>query len=262
MKKLFGIGSMLLVLSIVGSTAFGALVTIGNSRPVAFGVSSDAAGGLQAQFNAKGIPVNTLTQQLPYDYFVPNYLDPTAEFKLMFEFAGNNSSNVLGIYSLSSAYDFVAGTGSLDKIVVFPGAAGNFGFTTDPWKSEVSFNTDTTVTVEIKKNTVVQSNVTYSGFSGNAFGFYLEGPGGTFYSDDAMNDNANPQFLAFLDGSNVTPGWIFAFEDLPYPSSDKDFQDLAFHGQSLNPVPEPGTMMLLGSGLVGLAGWGRKKFRK
>jgi len=47
-----------------------------------------------------------------------------------------------------------------------------------------------------------------------------------------------------VDGSDITSAWF------------------ASTGTNETPVPEPGTMMLLGSGLVGLAAWGRKKFRK
>lgn len=34
------------------------------------------------------------------------------------------------------------------------------------------------------------------------------------------------------------------------------------YSHDLTAVPEPGTMLLLGSGLIGMAAWGRKRFRK
>jgi len=42
----------------------------------------------------------------------------------------------------------------------------------------------------------------------------------------------------------------------------QDFNNTADGDSGPVPVPEPTTMLLLGSGLIGLAGYGRKKFFK
>jgi len=55
--------------------------------------------------------------------------------------------------------------------------------------------------------------------------------------------------------------YIVGFEDLNLPGGDIDYQDFVLRAK-VSPVPEPTTMLLLGTGLIGLAGWGRKKFKR
>lgn len=45
-------------------------------------------------------------------------------------------------------------------------------------------------------------------------------------------------------------------------AGDGNTAPIGGNGGNPSPVPEPATLILLGTGLVGLAGFGRKKFKK
>jgi hypothetical protein len=84
--------------------------------------------------------------------------------------------------------------------------------------------------------------VNHTGVNPNQFGFYLQGPGGLFYSQDWRNGGL-AQILTYL-GTGVNSGdkWV-CFEDLPYLANDcsTDFEDAVLVVQSLNPVKANGT---------------------
>jgi hypothetical protein len=93
----------------------------------------------------------------------------------------------------------------------------------------------------------------------------LTGPPGhpTLYTSDPALNPDHPvgvdHMVTFMATAGAYEGqFLIGVEDLPQ-GGDKDFNDALFLAAGVAPVPEPGTLVLLGGGLASLLAYARRK---
>lgn len=168
------------------------------------------------------------------------------DLSLLLERANFAEQNILGIYGFSTSGPSIT-VG--DRLEIFRG--GNSPVTV----TDLAFNQTT--------GTVTNTSTGQTAMVGSTFGFYITTPENfTFYTHQSLNPDGMDHFKIFdTRGSATGASFVIGAEDL-FGLGDADFDDMvAGVSGAAAPVPEPGTMVLLGTALLGLACYGRWRMR-
>ncbi|MBV5338836.1 MAG: DUF4114 domain-containing protein [Deltaproteobacteria bacterium] len=130
-----------------------------------------------------------------------------------------------------------------------------------------SDGSDTSLEFDLLAGTVKNSITGVTASIGKNFGFYLTTQEGyTFYTHTSLNADNKDHFRVYDTSAHTGTGFsqsdvVLGIEDL-YNLGDHDYDDMVVGVTDVSPVPEPGTMLLFGIGMLGLAVYGKRRMNK
>jgi hypothetical protein len=260
MKKVLS-GLLVFTLVMSFSMAYATPLVYTNARQVTIGSTSDPASSCPGYANCELqtlLPMfNVNTDQQVAGYWQLGGINPGTLPTVAFEITANSNSFQTGIFSVNGSDT----TSPRTLVDIFLGPAGA------NTKAAVTFDAAGNMTItQVSGPSGAVNAGTFTGINASGFGFYEQPTGDAgvaYYSLDQLNGGL-AQVLAFRE--LAANRWTLAFEDTARlnatggPNGDYDYNDFIFQIESITPVPEPMTLLLLGLGVVGLAGI-RRKFK-